>query len=80
MKEDYTDSLINVWLEQVDLVQVNRTYKTLMERLKHYLGVDMINDYVKEFDDQNADEQWELVKVAEKQKECDAITSRRKGS
>jgi len=79
MKEDYTDSLINVWLEQVDLVQVNQTYKTLMAKLKHYSGVDM-SEYNKEFDDQNAEQTVEQIKVAEKQKECDALTSGCKGS
>jgi len=80
MKEDYTGSLINVWLEQVDLVQVNRTYKTLMAKLNNYLGVDMNNNYAKEFDEQGAEEAFEAIKVAEHQKVCDAITSRRKGS
>jgi hypothetical protein len=80
MKEDYTDSLINVWLEQVDLVQVNLTYKTLMAKLKHYSGVDMSKDYVQEFNEQRAEEQVEELKVTEKQKECDALTSGCQGS
>ena len=80
MKEDYTDSLINVWLEQVDLVQVNQIYKTLMAKLKHYSGVDMTNNYVQEFNEQGAEKAFEQIKVAEKQKECDALTSGCKGS
>lgn len=57
-----------------------------MAKLKHYSGVDMtnkVNDFatfVKEFDEQGAEQAFEQIKVAEKQKECDAITGRRQGS
>jgi hypothetical protein len=50
-----------------------------MAKLKHYSGVDM-SEYNKEFDDQNAEQTVEQIKVAEKQKECDALTSGCKGS
>ena len=45
MKENYTDSLTNVWLEQVDLVQADLTYKTLMAKLKNFSGADMTKEY-----------------------------------
>ena len=51
-----------------------------MAKLNNYLGVDMNNDYAKEFDEQGAEEAFEAIKVAEHQKVCDAITSRRKSS
>lgn len=57
-----------------------------MAKLKHYSGVDMtnkVNDFatfVKEFDEQGAEQAFEQIKVAEKQKECDALTSGCKGS
>ena len=51
-----------------------------MAKLKHYSGVDMINKYVQEFNEQGAEEAFEQIKVAEKQKECDAITGGCKGS
>jgi hypothetical protein len=47
-----------------------------MAKLKHYSGVDMSKDYVQEFNEQGAEEAFEQIKVAEKQKECDAITGR----
>ena len=50
-----------------------------MAKLKHYSGVDM-SEYKNEFDDQNADQTVEQIKVAEIQKECDALTSGCKGS
>jgi hypothetical protein len=36
----------------------------------------MNKELVKEFDDNNADQEFEKVIVADKQKECDAITGR----
>jgi hypothetical protein len=51
-----------------------------MAKLKHYSGVDMSKDYVQEFNEQRAEEELEQIKIAEKQKECDALTSRCKGS
>jgi hypothetical protein len=39
-----------------------------------------MSEYKNEFDDQNADQTVEQIKVAEKQKECDALTSGCKGS
>ena len=51
-----------------------------MSKLKHYSGVDMSKDYVQEFNEQGAEQAFEQIKVAEKQKECDALTSGCKGS
>ena len=51
-----------------------------MAKLKHYSGVDMSKDYVQEFNEQRAEEQVEELKVTEKQKECDALTSGCQGS
>jgi hypothetical protein len=39
-----------------------------------------MSEYNKEFDEQNAEQAVEQLKVAEKQKECDALTSGCKGS
>ncbi len=93
--EDYTDSLTNVWLEQVDLVQANQTYKTLMVKLKNFSGADMNTqakeyndvygqvelDYAREFDEGDIELQAEQVYVAECQKECDdALASGCQGS
>jgi len=36
--------------------------------------------FVKEFDEQGAEQAFEAIKVEECQKVCDAFTSRRKGS
>jgi hypothetical protein len=81
MKEDYTDSLINVWLEQVDLVQADLTYRTLMVKLNNYSGADMTKelndvygktdlDYVNEFNEFDAEPAYLQTKVTECQKEC----------
>ena len=57
-----------------------------MAKLKHYSGVDMTNQvydfatFVKEFDEQGAEQAFEAIKVEECQKVCDAFTSRRKSS
>ena len=42
--------------------------------------IDKFQEYNKEFDDQNAEQTVEQIKVAEKQKECDALTSGCEGS
>ena len=57
-----------------------------MAKLNNYLGVDMNSKtydfatFVKEFDEQGAEQAFEAIKVEECQKVCDAFTSRRKGS
>ena len=51
-----------------------------MAKLKHYSGVDMSKDYVLVFNELRAEEELEEIKVAEKLKECDALTSGCKGS
>lgn len=51
-----------------------------MAKLKHYSGVDMTKDYVQEFNEQGAEQAFEQIKIKEKQKECDALTSGCKGS
>jgi hypothetical protein len=81
MKENSTDSLTNVWLEQVDLVQADLTYRTLMVKLKNYSGADMTKelndvygktdlDYVNEFNEFDAEPAYAQAKVNECQKEC----------
>lgn len=51
-----------------------------MAKLKHYSGADMTKELIKEFDEQGAEQAFEELNVADKQKECDALTSGCKGS
>lgn len=80
MKENYTDSLTSVWLEQVDLVQADLTYKTLMAKLNNYSGADMAKefndvygkvdlDYANEFNEFDAERELECSKLDKKRKE-----------
>ena len=50
-----------------------------MGKLKRFSGVDMDN-LKQEFNEQNAEQEFEQLKLVEKQKECDALTSGCKGT
>ena len=50
-----------------------------MGKLKRFSGVDMDN-LKQELNEQNAEQEFEQLKLAEKQKECDALTSGCKGT
>lgn len=79
--ENSTDNSINAWLELDDLVQANQTYKTLMDRLKNFLGADMSAkeyndvygqvelDYAREFDEGNIEQQVQAFNQAQLEEE-----------
>ena len=78
-----------MWLEQVDLVQANQTYKTLMAKLNNYSGVDMAKefndvygqtdlDYAREFDEYSAEEKFNNIKLQEQIEDVNELIAGKK--